>query len=325
MPTPTSSGSFSSGYSRADAMRYRVIIDNDYAGDPDGFFQLVHHLLCESVDIKGIIGSHLPIDNPMDSSPDSAQHAVDAVEEVLDLMGKRGSVPVWLGAPHALKDSRTPIPSQASAAIIEEARRDVESRLFIACGGGLTDIASALLEAPDIADRLTVVWIGGDDGTEHQYPDFNVSIDPNAVRTVLCESQAEVWQIPLSTYATAILSMAELKKRIGQQGKLGQFLMERLHWMIDLHQSLGRPMGETYTMGDSPLVLVTALQSAFGRRALHLVERPVRQLGDNGQWGGDENPARVAKVVTQIDTRLLFEDFFARLEEHVSGDSEGNS
>ena len=39
--------------------RYSVIIDNDFCGDPDGLFQLVHHVLSSSCDIKGIIGAHL--------------------------------------------------------------------------------------------------------------------------------------------------------------------------------------------------------------------------------------------------------------------------
>jgi purine nucleosidase len=34
-----------------------VIIDNDFGGDPDGLFQLAHHLLSPSVEIKGIIRS----------------------------------------------------------------------------------------------------------------------------------------------------------------------------------------------------------------------------------------------------------------------------
>ncbi len=38
----------------------RVIVDNDFAGDPDGLFQLAHHLLCRSVEIPLIVGSHLP-------------------------------------------------------------------------------------------------------------------------------------------------------------------------------------------------------------------------------------------------------------------------
>lgn len=39
--------------------RMRIIIDNDFSGDPDGLFQLAHHLLSPSVEIRGIIGSHL--------------------------------------------------------------------------------------------------------------------------------------------------------------------------------------------------------------------------------------------------------------------------
>ena len=39
----------------------RIIIDNDFAGDPDGLFQLAHYLLCPSVKIPLIIGSHLPV------------------------------------------------------------------------------------------------------------------------------------------------------------------------------------------------------------------------------------------------------------------------
>ena len=37
--------------------RMRVIIDNDFAGDPDGLLQLAHHLLSPSVDIRAVIGS----------------------------------------------------------------------------------------------------------------------------------------------------------------------------------------------------------------------------------------------------------------------------
>jgi hypothetical protein len=39
----------------------RVIVDNDFSGDPDGLFQMAHLLLSPSVDIRGIIGSHLSV------------------------------------------------------------------------------------------------------------------------------------------------------------------------------------------------------------------------------------------------------------------------
>src|SRR5690242_21943509 len=39
--------------------RSRVILDNDYAGDPDGLFQTAHHLLSPTTEVRAIIGSHL--------------------------------------------------------------------------------------------------------------------------------------------------------------------------------------------------------------------------------------------------------------------------
>ena len=39
--------------------KVKVVVDNDFCGDPDGLFQLVHQLLCTTCDIRGIVGGHL--------------------------------------------------------------------------------------------------------------------------------------------------------------------------------------------------------------------------------------------------------------------------
>lgn len=39
--------------------RAKVIVDNDLSGDPDGLFALAQQVLCESVDLRGIIGAHV--------------------------------------------------------------------------------------------------------------------------------------------------------------------------------------------------------------------------------------------------------------------------
>src|SRR5215471_5665883 len=63
--------------------RMRVIIDNDFGGDPDGLFALVHHLLSPSVEIRGIIGSHLRPGDFWDTSKQTATHAKNKIVEVL--------------------------------------------------------------------------------------------------------------------------------------------------------------------------------------------------------------------------------------------------
>ncbi|HWU04081.1 MAG TPA: hypothetical protein VN222_15175, partial [Novosphingobium sp.] len=52
----------------AIAPRQRIIIDNDLSGDPDGLFQLAHHLASPSVDVALIVGSHLHDHEPFDPS-----------------------------------------------------------------------------------------------------------------------------------------------------------------------------------------------------------------------------------------------------------------
>lgn len=48
--------------------RMRVIVLNDFSGDPDGYFQLVHQLLSPSAEVRAVIGTHLKPNDPFDNS-----------------------------------------------------------------------------------------------------------------------------------------------------------------------------------------------------------------------------------------------------------------
>ena len=67
----------------------RVIVDNDFAGDPDDLFQLVHHVLSPSVEIPLVVSSHLRHDHD-GASATSAADGVRVVERE----------PEELAAPH---------------------------------------------------------------------------------------------------------------------------------------------------------------------------------------------------------------------------------
>src|SRR6478609_9575096 len=142
--------------------RMRVIIDNDFGGDPDGLFELVHHLLSPSVEIRAIIGSHLRTGDGFDPSKETATHAKQKIEEVLSIMNMSTKYPVYQGSNSPLENDSVPQQSDAANAIIKEAMRDdTKLPLYVVCGAGLTDLASAYLSEPKIASRLTLIWIGG--------------------------------------------------------------------------------------------------------------------------------------------------------------------
>jgi purine nucleosidase len=302
--------------------RMRVIIDNDFSGDPDDLFQLAHHLMSPSTEIRGIVCSHLRPDDPMDPSGHSAANAVLRAKALLRAMGLEGKVPVHEGAAVALADPRTPAPSAASRAIIEEAmREDSDLPLFLVCGGGLTDAASALLMEPRISERLTLVWIGGPEYPGLAFPipgpariEYNLNIDIPAAMAVFGDSSVPLWQVPRDAYRQCLVSFAELEDRVAPCGQVGRFLLEALRSVVDAASSGGRKLGEAYVLGDSPLVLLTSLQCSFqpdpSSCAYALKERPT--ILPDGSYGASAGRGAI-RVYTRIDTRLMFEDFFRKL------------
>jgi purine nucleosidase len=303
--------------------RARVIIDNDFSGDPDGLVQLAHHLLSPSVEIRAVIGSHLRAGDPFDPSETTADNAAAAARRVVELLGLAGTVPVLAGSNVALAESGSPIRTAATDAIIAEALRDdTDLPLFVACGAGLTEIASAWLLEPRIADRLTLVWIGGPehDGLAVAPPgssgaEYNLAIDIRAAQIVLGDSMLPLWQVPRDAYRQTLMSTAELLTRVRPHGAIGQHLAQAITGVATMAGRHGIFLGETYIMGDSPLVLLTALQSAFEAdpSSSAYVERPIPRVDDAGSYipGTGGRPVR---VYTRLDLRLMFDDFYAKLE-----------
>ena len=155
------------------AKRTRVIVNTDAKNEADDQYAIVHALLTPSFELHGIVPAHFRGIVPPEKLPWGqgviARNAVDSqaesraeVDKLLHLMGLSGSIRVADGAHHALPDAATASPSPGADLIIEEALRDDPRPLYVAFYGPLTDMATALLLEPRIAERnVVVVWIGG--------------------------------------------------------------------------------------------------------------------------------------------------------------------
>ena len=192
--------------------------------------------------------------------------------------------------------------------ILEESLCTDDRPLFVACGGPLTNVASALREDPDLADRMTLVWIGGGG-----YPDggweYNLTHDLGAAQFVFNETRARIIQVPQPAYRQCAMSVVELEIGLHAAGEFGAWLYDRFTTPPDFVR-----IGGVWPMGDSPPVLITALggESSTSRT----VDTP--WLSEEGGYGIHPHP-RPLEVYEQIDTRLLFADFFARLQRHTRG------
>jgi purine nucleosidase len=303
----------------------RVVVDNDLGGDPDGLVQLAHHALSPSVDLRLVIGSHLRPGDPFDPSDTTADNAAAVAREVLALAG-RDDVPVLAGSNVGLSDRGTPLRSAAAEALVAEAMRtDVDTPLYVCAGAGLTEVASAWLIEPRIADRLTLIWIGGPEHRDLAEPppgampvEYNLLIDVLAGSVVFGDSTVPVWQVPRDAYRQTLASFAELELRMAEQGPLGARLFAALDGVRTTAARHGFDLGETYILGDSPLVLLTALQSAFEpdpSSSRHVV-RETPGITADGQYTPVPG-ARPMRVYTDLDCRLMVEDLYAKLQLHA--------
>jgi purine nucleosidase len=302
--------------------RMRVIVDNDFSGDPDGLFQLAHLLLSPSVDVRAIIGSHLNVNDGFDGSKTQADNAAKNARELIQVMNVGKTIPVLAGSNTAMVNDSTPVKNEAVNTIIREAlRTDTKLPLYVVCGAGLTEIASAALTNPQIADKLTVIWIGGPEYAELATPppgysevEYNLNIDQAAARAVFNRSSLPLWQVPRNVYRQCLLSYAQLLTRVKPRGKTGAYLSGALETLMARIQRFIN-IGETYILGDSPLVLLTALQSSFepDPSSSQYVVRQAPRINQAGVYAVNHK-GRPIRVYTQLDTHLMFADFFAKLE-----------
>lgn len=302
--------------------RMRLIIDNDFGGDPDGLFELVQHLLSPSVEIRGIIGSHLKPGDGFDNSNITAANAKNKVLELLKIMKLEHNYNVYQGSNEALKDFNTPQPSEAASFIVKEAmREDTKLPLYVVCGAGLTDLASAYLLEPKITNRLTLIWIGGPEYSDIATPppgytslEYNLGIDVKAGQVIFNNSQIPIWQVPRDAYRQVLLPYSSLLLKVKNQGEIGEFLWNSAEKIMNYLTSVNYPIGETYILGDSPLVLLTALQSSFEAdpSSSQYILRPSPLINDQGLYEVNTK-GRNIRVYKKLDVRLLMEDFYSKL------------
>jgi purine nucleosidase len=303
--------------------RARVIIDNDFSGDPDGLFQLAHLALSPSVEIRGVIGSHLRPNDWFDSSPIQAEHAAAKASTLLATLYLKKRIPVFAGSNTAMPNDSTPAQSEATDLIIREAlRTDTKKPLYILCGAGLTEVASAILKVPEIAGKFTLIWIGGPEYSDlvptppHASAiEYNLNIDIAAAKVIFNHSTVSIWQVPRNTYRQPLIAYSELIEKIRPYGETGPLLVTALEELMNRVKKSGGNLGETYTLGDSPLVLLSALQSPYepDPSSSTYITRKAPRINNQGTY--EDNPdGRKIRVYVSLDLRLLFEDFFAKIK-----------
>ena len=179
-------------------------------------------------------------------------------------------------------------PSAAARAIVSTCAVASDVPLAILCGGPLTNVAAAIALDPGICERAILVWIGG---SAHDAPEYNRDTDAASAGAVL-DSAMPIVQVPLETYERLRVSVAEVRSDLAGASHVGRWIADRL---LDLPPFV--TLHGVLTLGDSGLAAVVGLDPTF---------RPA-------------NAGDARRVITEIDMRLVWGDFLAKLRLHHRG------
>ena len=204
-----------------------LIIDSDTYNEVDDQFAIAYALLKpEKLNVKALYAA--PFLNQNSVSPeDGMLKSVEEMYRLLKLMNMEREV--YEGSQRWLPDEQTPVISPAAEDLARRAMAySPENPLYLVCIGAITNVASALLINPEIADRIVIVWLGGHDFGWMDSNEFNLRQDVAAGRVVY-QSGAPLIMMPAQLVTSKFATTGpELKYWMSGKNPLCDFLMNKV-------------------------------------------------------------------------------------------------
>lgn len=288
--------------------KIRVVLDTDAYNEIDDQFAIAYALKSpDRVSLEAIYAA--PFFNAKSIGPeDGMEKSYAEILKLLRLAGREDMIGhVFKGSRRYLESEKKPADSPAASDLVVRARTcPLDAPLYVVAIGAITNVASALLKAPDIAERIVVVWLGGH---AFHWPDtreFNMFQDVAAARVVF-DSGAPLVQLPCCGVVDhCAVTKPELEHWLVGKNPLATYLAENTIAEAESYAK-GRPWSrviwDVTTVG-------WLLDPAGSMMQDRLERRPIPEYDDHYAF----DPRRpFMKYVWSISRDALFEDLFSRL------------
>lgn len=205
--------------------KVEVVLDTDTYNEIDDQFALSYALFAEEkLDLKAVYAA--PFHNERSSgAKDGMEKSYREIGKLFRLAGRETAA--FRGAEGYLPDEQTPVESPAAGDLCQRAMAySPEKPLYVVAIGAITNIASALLMQPAIADRMVVIWLGGHGIHWPDNHEFNCFQDVAAARVVF-QSGVPLVMLPCMGVVSAFyISGPELAYWLKGKNPLCDYLLE---------------------------------------------------------------------------------------------------
>ncbi len=287
------------GRLRAPDATARIVVDTDTYNEIDDQFAVAYALLSpERVAVEALYAA--PFHNDRSDGPeDGMLRSHDELLRVVDRVGGYDG-PILRGSRRFLPDATTAVESDAAEDLVRRARAG-DDPLHVVAIGALTNVASALLLDPSIAERIVVAWLGGQPTSWHTADEFNLSGDPHAAR-ILFDCGVPFVHVPCLNVAEHLrTSQAEIDRFVRPCGPIGAYLAEIFDAYLPEHFARTRPIWDL-----APLAWLVDPD------VVRTVMRPSPILTSELTWSHDPRRHPILEAIG-LDRDRIFADLFAKL------------
>lgn len=281
-----------------------VVLDTDTFNEIDDQFALAYLLRStEKLNTKAIYAA--PFFNQHSTSPaDGMERSYEEIKKVLALMNE--DLPVFKGSDKYLPDERTAVDSPAADDLIARAKLySPENPLYVVAIGAITNVASALIKAPEITENIVIVWLGGNSRQYHDTKEFNMMQDVAAARVVM-RSAAPFVQLPcMGIVSSFMVSAPELEYWLMDKNPLADYLARNTIKEANAYAS-GSPW--TRVIWD-----VTAVAWLLNDNSRFMLSRIEKTLLPSYEHKYEENTGADMRYIYHIWRDSLMEDLINKL------------
>lgn len=201
-----------------------VVLDTDAFNEIDDQFAIAYLLRSkEKLNTKAIYSAPFLLEGKSISPKDGMEKSYDEILRLLSLLDEE--IPVLKGSKNFLDNESTPVISPVALDLAERAKSySPEKPLYVVAIGAITNIASAILLNPDVAENTVVVWLGGHALHYHHTKEFNMFQDVAAARVVM-QSGVPFIQLPcMGVVNSFTISGPDLEFWFKGKNKLSDYL-----------------------------------------------------------------------------------------------------
>ena len=288
----------------------RVILDTDMYNEIDDQFALTY--LMKSLDVFEVEAITIAPFLHSGYSRTQTRTIAEGIEKsyettlkLLDMLGKSEyKSRVYKGATSYLKDSKDT--NEAVEKIIEIAKKNEKTTILAI--GAITNVALAIIKAPEIISRIKVVWLGGNFFLTKDNSEFNFRQDIKAVQTVF-DSQVELVVIPCRNVASNLTTtIYELEYYLSEETELNKYLLDIFRKCKMLFVKEPRDeIGSSKTLWDLSAIAYEINADWF---KTEMISCPV--VLDNGLYEQTSDRHDVI-FVNDLYRNKIYQDFFIKL------------